>query len=769
MTGSFLFVKPSDPKGEPGTAYSGESPRYPYDRASWEWMLERALRRTLLPWALAKSHSRVLLHGHEGQYSMHRWGSFGDAYRAGVTPSEYEGVGGRGAVSRKTDADLSSDGRRAPLPESWDSGKGAPAYSSWTRVVYGIADLEETVALLPFSTEWLHPGWSSSALGKWDLEASTTETTQGSAPDSPNGYNWTWHTTVEHRPYAIPDDVPFKCLSHMRTDDPTVTAEIENDDNGKIEVETAPTPMSATRTAGNGGSVFDYRGTQVRGASRGAAYGAGWALSEFCIRHWHGLDYGESTSSLPYGRDGKTAESPETIGCLVDVPDKDSGNIVVSQASDDEWAGFVHEVDWGDGKQTWWHANGFPKGLGSVLSPKLRGQLQALCPKCQPAIPPAVPALRKKLPDAGRLPWDPLPYPLCKYDMFPRPWMRNLSLSCTPVDMSARLDAMTTTVHRVPTLFAKVRTVTTTHKTTRRDWSLTDADGSTSQSWTLDTERKVVTGEGTSSDPIPSGSGGAQGPSSWQASGTSNLHTTNRGPTWSTSSTDKTEYTHEGSFKSNSDFLVCLRSTSNTTLSMKFTTKTSKTSESSDGDPDSSQSETSAGSLPGSYDPDPDDLLFPDWVLPWIETAELFASVESFLVREDGAGDSMREYRHYPHDGEPTFSYSGSGSGTRTYKAHRKLVSLGRMDTSTGRFPALDAEAVLLGVDPDPTEPPNSGIAFKKYDSTDEIVVDSDGNRTETTSVDKTPNSGNGRSRSVSYYVVVRWKFDRTDPETLKT
>ena len=767
MTGSFLFVKPSDPEGKRGTAYSDdESPRYPYDRSSWEWLLERALRRTLLPWALTKSHSRVLLYGHEGKYSMHRWGSYGEVYDASGLPSEYNGIS-QGAYGKKTDADLSRDDRKTPLPESWNDRTGAPTYSDGTKVAYGIVDLEETVASLPFSLGWLHPDWSSSALDAWDLAASTTETTQGSAPASPDGRHWTWETTVSHIPYTIPNDVPFKCLSHMRTDDPIVTASITNDDNGAIEVETAPTPMSAPRTTD--GSIRDYHGTQVRDAGYGAAYEAGWTLSEFYIRHKYGLDYSPSTGSGAYGRDGKTSESytvsDSTLGCLVDIPDKDSGNIMVALASD-TWAGFVHEVDW-DGRQTWWHANDFPKGLDSILSPKLKAQLEALCPKCQPAIPPAVPAFWEKFPDAGRLPWEHWGPILSYYEMYPSGWMRHLALACTPLDMSARLDAMTTTVHRVPTLFAKVRTVTTKYSTTRNDRVDTYSYRPGSQSWWKTTDRKVVTVEGTSPNPIPAGD--ALTSVSGHGSGVTNEHGTISDPSGSHGWSDKTQYTWEEGLESNSDFLVCLRSTANTTLSTRTTTRRSSTNEYSDRDPSSSESESPSGKLPDSYDPDPDDLLFPDWVLPWIETADLFASIESRLGRTKGTDYIESDYRYYPYEGDNTYSYSGSGSGTRTHKVHRKIVSLGQMDTSTGRFPALDAAAVLSEVDPDPTEAANGWHTWSSYDSTTTETTDSDHNKTEGAVRVVKDNVGNYRSRSVSYYVVVRWKFDRTDPETLET
>ncbi len=375
MTGSFLFVKPSNPDGTPGTEYSNESPPYAYDRASWEWLLERALRRTLIPWALTKSHSRVLLYGHEDQYSMHRWGSYGESYSA----------------SSPMDADLSGDDRTTTLPHEWESEAGVPTYSE-TPVAYGISDLEETVAELPFSLEWLSPDWAPS-LDAWDLTAKTTEKTQGSTNES-KPFGWTWETTADHTPYTIPHDLPFKCLSHMRTDDPTVKVTITNDDDAEIEVETAPTPVSPRTTTG---SIGEYYGKQVRVAGYGAAERAGWALYEFGIECLPYLDYGQSTSESWYH--AKTPETEESIGRLVDVPDADSRNIMNNYGS------FIHEVDWG-GKQTWWHANDFPKGLDSVVSNKLREQLQTLCPVCQPAIPPAIPAFRDRFPGSGKAPWD---------------------------------------------------------------------------------------------------------------------------------------------------------------------------------------------------------------------------------------------------------------------------------------------------------------------------------------------------------------------------
>lgn len=768
MTGSFLFVKPSDPEGKLGNAYSGESPRYPYDRASWEWMLERALRRTLLPLALTKSHSRVILYGHEGKYSMHRWGSYEESPRAGRTPTEYQSVGGPGSSSRKTDADLSIYAME-PLPESWNSSTGAPIYSYGTKVTYGIVDIEKAIANLPFSIEWLHPDWSSSSIDAWDLTASTTETTKGSAPVSPDGLNWTWETTVNHVPYSIPNDVPFKCLSHMRTDDPTVTVTITNDDNKAIEVETAPTPISAPRTTD--GSIRDYHGTQVRSATHGAAYEAGWSLSEFYIKHKYGLDYSPSTDSEAFGRGDKTSDrnttfNDHTLGCLVDIQDKDSGNIIVSRGANDEWAGFVHEVDWG-GKQTWWHAKGFPKGIDYVLSQKLKNQLNTLCPVCQPSIPPAIPAFWKGFPDAGRLPWhhSPVSNP-GDLDMYPQSWMRNLALACTPFDMSARLDAMTTTVHRVPTLFAKIKTKTMRYTSSYRTIIETHSESQDSKSWSGSLDREEVTIEGTSSNPLPAGNNlmSVSGKGSCVVS----LNTSFSNPYRYGSTSDKTEYMWEESFESNSDFIVCLRSIANTTMSTKTTTNTYSFYESTVNDPTISESEESSGNLPNSYNPDPDDLLFPDWVLPWIENAELFASIASMISRSSGADYSEYEYHYDTDEGEGTDSYSGIGSGTRTHKVHRKIVSLGLMDTTTGRFPAIDAASILSDVDPDATEP-SGWYNRDNYNSTSTETTDSNHNKTERNVKVVKSNYFNHRSRSVSYYVVVRWKFDRTDPETLET
>lgn len=770
MAGSFLFVKPSDPEGKHGTAYSDESPRYPYDQASWEWLLERALRRALLPWALTKSHSRDLLYGHEGQYSMHRWGSYGESHDAGSTPFWYQSVGGPGSDGRETDADLSADDREKKLPESWDS-TGAPTYSDGTKVAYGIADLEEAVARLPFSLEleWLHPGWSPSDLDAWDLTASTTETTTGSAPSSPDRFNWTWETTVAHFPYKIPDDVPFKCLSHMRTDDETVPVSITNDDGEKIEVEIAPTPVAAPRI--EGGSIRDYHDTKVRIASYGAALAAGWALSEFSIKHIYGLDYSQSTGSSSYDRGRKTSESyttdNPTLGCLIDIPDEESGNIVVSQDKDDKWARFVRAIDWG-GKQTWWHANGFPKGLDSVLSQKLKDQLKALCPKCQPAIPPAVPAFWEKFPDAD-LPWDysSAAHLSSPYEMYPQKWMRHLALACPPIDISARLDAMTTTVHRVPTIFAKIRKVTTEYKTSRTDGYEKDIDGNEYTSWEESTYSKVKTVEGTSSDPIPAGDELMS--VSGECSGAKDFSTTITNSSGTSSESSKTQTTWKEGVEANSEFLVCLRSTANTTLSTKTTTTTTTTDEYSYKDPSGPETETLVdGKLPDSYDPDPDDLLFPDWVIPWINTAELFVSIESRLGRTNGADYTETERHYYPYNGSFTSSYSGSGSGTRTHKARRKIVSLGKMDPSTGRFPAVDAAEILSEVDPDPNVP-TGWSGWGSYTDTTTETTDSDGNKTKKTVRDLKDHVSNYRSRSVSYYVVVKWKFDRTDPETLET
>ena len=757
MTGSFLFVKPSNPDGEPGTAYSDGEPQYAYDRASWEWLLERALRRTLIPWSLTKSNSRALLRGHEDQYSMHRWRSYGVSNPAGRTPLAYTGVGGPGSYQRKTDADLSGDYRTATLPVSWNSYQEAPVLSS-TIVTYGIDDLEKAVADLPFSLEWLHPDWSPDSARAWDLTASTTETTIGEAKPSPYSYYWTWKTTVEHVPFEIPNKIPFKCLSHMRTDGDIVTVDITNDGNKSIKVETAPTPFSAPRTLG--GSILEFHGTKVRVAAYGAAYKAGWALSEFSVLYRYGLDYSESTGPNDYYRGDKTSESysssDATLGCLVDIPGENSGYITVSSVgSNGREARFIPDVDW-VGNPTWWHANGFPKGLSSVISPKLKKQLWALCPVCQPAIPPAVPALQRRFPDVERLQWV---YDSSMDLMYPRSWLRHLELACTPIDISARLDAMTTTVHRVPSLFAKVKTVTTNSRTIENN--STDSFGG--PSWTKYSRRNEVTVEGTSTSPIPAGSGLMSVSS--QISGVETIKSSYSRPGSSSASVSETRYTWEESLESNSEFLVCLRTIKNTTLSTKTTTKTVIIEESgySDG-PHISEDETSKGDLPDSYDPDPDDLLFPEWVLPWIEDAELFASIDSRIGRSSGADMTITELHHTEGD-ESTNSYSGSGSGSRTHKAHWMIVSLGKMDNSTGRFSGIDAAKIISEVDPDPTDYTSDPV-HRSITKTTTDMYSSDGIHTREIVETRNGHVVNSRSRYVSYYVVVKWKFDRLDPET---
>lgn len=819
MTGAFLFVKPSGPSGNPGTAYSGDTPSYSYDHASWEWLLERTLRRMLFLWQFMESSlrsSRALLYGHEDKYSMHRWGAYGEShYDAGVTPQYvYEDAGRPGTSGRKTDADLSSDDREAPLPYTWlhqtNYQANLPSYG-YSQVTYGISDLEYEVSRLPLSVfgasiDWLPPGWSPSDLNAWDLTASTTETTQGSLQKSDNGgYTWEWKTTVFHSPYEkIPDDPPFKCLSHMRTDDPTVRVIIKNDDDEQITVETARTPRSYPRTA-NGGSITDYHGTQMREASRAMS---GPNFDEFRILYRDGLDYGESTGSTAYSRGKKTTESKETIGCLVDLPNKDPKILLVSGTS--KWAEFVHEIDW-DGKPTWWHANGFPKGLNSVLSPRLREQLKALCPVCQPAIPPAIPAFNERFPDARSLSWD---Y-YASHDMYRQSWMQHLALACTPSDMSARLDAMTTTVHEVPSFFVEFKTVTTyssSYKKTTETITKSkkddgdsggDSDGDDTikvETWKEHTYSKEVTVEGTSLEPLPTGDIPTASKST--AGGVEYLHGTDSNAVKKTdiSWSNRTESTWEESFKSNINRLVCLSGYTHTRtkLSTKTTTKTEETERSSeDPEPYHSTEEQSDGKLPDpdNRDPDPNELFFPDWILPWIETAELFASIESYLFRKQTADYTQSEYHYTPNtvetpegetpeeeeeEEEEINRYSGSGHGTRTHNVHRKIISLGKMNTSTGEFSKFDATMILSEVDPESDgairsailkEASNDSIrlTYKDYDSETTETTDKNGNYTKEITTKVKHNVLDERSRSISYYVVIKWKFDRTDPETLAT
>lgn len=784
MTGSFLFVKPSNPEGIPGHAYDDETkPCYAYDLASWEWLLERAIRRYLLPQALTKSHARDILAGHENKYSLHRWGAYTDDNIGSVTPSVYDNVGGHGAGDKYTDAKLSNGDRKASLPSSWNPRAGSLGYLL-TKIAYGVPDLESLIATLPFGdTEWLHPSWSPAALSEWNLSASTEEHTQGSSTES--GYaTWTWVTDVTHTPYTIPGDLPFKCLSHMRTDDDLDTVQIEDNEGNTIDIETAVTPVHASRD--ENGSVVTFNGAQIRSASKGAAFRAGWALSEFSVKYTANLNYAQSTYNgnelTAYARNAPhTEETSNTIGSLVTIPNSERF-IAVSYGQSE--ARFIPEVDWSN-EPTWWHSNSFPKGLSSIISQRLRTQLEVLCTKCQPAIVPAIPALYDGFPETSDVSWGKdtaLWRSYFPYLMTPARWEEQLALAATPLDLSARLAAMNYTVHKVPVVFAKGKSVRTTIASSQEDsihqyWDLeniTEVRYSTHE----DTRTEVIV-EGTTSQPIPTGSS-VDSLLSGASGNNSRLYQT----TFTDGTTIHTIITEVGTANTNLDakydFIVCLRSSDNTSISSTRLTKLYR-SITSDGQTRVTETEEGPyGQLPTSYIPDQNDVMFPDWLLPWIESAELFASVESkFMIGDNSHYTTVRNYRRRYSDTYEN-SYAGTGEGTRIHKAKRKIISLGEMDTATGRFPAVDLTTILTGCDPEPsaaydnnyyeTVPTSQTFTeVSEYPSSSSYneYSNNEANITETTQHNGYP--GTDRYRTVSYYVVVKWKFDRTNPEPLNT
>lgn len=781
MTGSFLFVKASDRTWKPDSEhyyYGNSSPSYAHDLLSWEWLTERLLRRLIFPLSLQVKN----VVGENGRpdtnNALEKTAAEEDAFRvdrrkptASYSPLHYTSpTGGSFAIEKPR---WGSSPSHAVLGMS---SVGVPT-------VLTVSDLIKATHELIFQHDWLYPGWSKNDLSEWSLSGST----QLSTSYIHGSYSGSWRYTRSNTSFEFPKDFPFKCLDFMRTDYGTKTVPLYTSAHGTINVTIPYTPVYYPRTTEYGGSVQEIDGQQIRTA-REAAANHGDIYEKFYIEYNKDIPSG-SVDNAPYPYPSST----DNIGWLSSLFSVKNTAVVLSGSSGNT-CHLVPDVKWGD-HPTWWHQNGFPKGLDYTISPILKDQLTALCSTMQPAVPPSIPTMfRNGMPESSTSPEQ-----VTGGSSLPG-WLEHLSLAATPFDISKRLDAMTRTVHQVNFVYARYKSSASSEVDLSLMWDTTVTNINTTESAV--NERTIVTHVGArlgiiDEDNLPFST-------SMQASGKDSLV---RNTYWVPSTggakelyekrREKYSRKHTREFTANCEYLVCLRGTRERELDARDLTilKTSTTTKSEvkyNDDKGSTTTTTTEGAEPASYNPNHVTLLFPDWMLPWIKSAELFAYIKSTL--------DLPPHTPAYHINRRGDKKGVSGNGSVTVQENRKIVSLGTMDTNTGRFRKVNVNNILTEVDPSPTayvetslptmeggnfvdlvyvsiENIGNGIGWSsatcersitrsEYQedngSWNVITVDSRG--TEAVK----GNAAYSRRREISYFVVVEWNFDRDDPETLQ-
>lgn len=756
-SGSFVFVDAST--DEPDTSY-GDKPAYPYVFPAWEWLLERTLRRSLVLSLFDEDAALAALALRTGVYRMNRWPAYGPRSGCTAFPDSRFSWTATGGSCHDGRLAYRRDGLQ-PLPTgSVDGQTGGLVVGENYDTVFGIDDLANAIADLLYDHEFLAPEWESPP--EYRVEASLEESTNGTRTESGG---WDWTTSVSDTPYELPSSTFFRLIMDARVDEPAVSASVKDSAGNLRRVKLAKT-IPALR---NPDDLRDYKGEKILDKGyRGVNTDTGMAFQT--RTDMTGIS-GQLRAGSPYLDDNGRTLALDAVGVIPGPIPRTDGSAVYTGSPGGRAKAWVQpDVDW-DGEPTWWHANGFPKGLDCVTSPKLRAQLEALS-VTQPSIPPCMPYIWS-FPDDG-------------YDCYEdagaqsagigqwrfEHWPSNLlALAATPHCMHKMLDALTKTVVKVPTMFYEIDTKT--EETKRNDYEYTaSSDGgapSSSSSWDLTETVDTVKGTGTASDILvcdgmPYETDAVDETWKTDTSGTRSWSTgkASGGSSWS----DVTTSHYTRSRTSTLGNPAALRSATSTATSTKRKTVTTKTGKGYD-EPETQTYEY--GSEPDDPSPSDDDLLFPEWIRKWIRKAELFMAYETKLYEGDPrVANYTDSYTSSSADGgDRRYSYTGSGSGSRTTRSAKGAVSLGELDLETGRFPSIDLVSLRARLDP----PGGSGrslsgrVNFKSV--TTETSSTSGGSSEETSTVvvteEHTP--GSDCRRTSSLFVVVEWKFDEESPE----
>ena len=430
-SGSFIFVKPSANSAD--KTYE-QNPKYPYVLTAWEWLLERTLRRKLLLKYFKESAGLAALASRKNLYRLDR--------------------------KELTDRDGDTEwvpSVLVPTGETY-SGSNEPRTEN-VPVKYGAKELISDIEALLGDDSFLAPDWEVPSDYRHTAKKETTSTASVSADGTIS-----WHTAAACTPYDGPWPPFFGMLADVRVDDPAVSVEVTDSEGGRRSVKLAKTKTAISRSG-----LTEWDGVKILDTG----------YSEVNSSKFFATPTDPDNPKLTGSSDGVGYGGPPGVYDVADlgvvptrgmIPRTD-GSPIYTNPKDNWGVGhIIPDIQWGDGNApTWWHANGFPKGLDSVISPRLRAQLKALS-VTQPAVPPSLPYL-SRFPEDGFTCYGSDGRATGADDSFAG-WPANtLAFATTPYCAHKMLDALTTTVFKVDEVFCRMShtaTKTTTKVTENR-------------------------------------------------------------------------------------------------------------------------------------------------------------------------------------------------------------------------------------------------------------------------------------------------------------
>ena len=781
---SYVFVDASTKEADNSYALN---PAHPYVFPAWEWLLERTLRRSLILEYFNKDAALAVLATRMKNYRMHRWPTYGVSYRSCTAFPD--------ADFRFRYTNYCHDGslaaRYPTLSINGHKRSGKFRVNTSEDMTSSVASLAELVDGLLDNRQFLAPDWTPpSGEGEengFRVESSLAETTTGQCDETGH---WSWATEISNfSPFELPESPFFRLLTDTRVDEPAVTVTIEDSDGNTRRVKLAKTIPAYTED-----DLRTYHGVKVLYAGY---YGVN-TLESLAFRTQ--TDMTGTSGSLegdgPYASaTGRT--DVETVAVTIPGPieRKQGSAVYVDIYSDNDTIGFVQpDVDWGGElhEPTWWHANGFPKGLDSVTSGKMKRQLKALS-VTQPAIPPVI-LNTEEFPENGYDCFDGV-WTAVRWHHIGNSWPGNtVAIAATPHCISKMLDALKKTVFEVPAVFFKIKCAAeetfdkkSYEKVETGDDDPTDPgemDFDNPTSWYKREETYEVDGTATSAN-LLTADVEAVSDLAYRGDDISEDYNYEYYEFYTNTSTvygQTTKYwkrtretvksTIEGTTSTTLKNLAILRSTSATTTNYTYKHYTKKNG-SSYSEPEETTIEN--GDLPDSYEPADSDLMFPAWIRKWIAEAELFMSYEVVLEQSTPYKRSYTTTLDRETPNYRTVYSDSSGSGSRTTKAAKGVLSLGKMNLSTGKFPDIDL-VELRGRCVPPGggrhSPSGGPDIYSTHDSkvkiTETRLSNSDTGERIDVDVNEYTDEYPPRARyhrSSKLFVVVEWKFDNESPE----
>lgn len=723
---AYIFVDASTTK--PDKSYA-DKPVYSYVYPAWEWLLERTLRRKLILSMFNKDAALAALTLHSGCYRMHRWSAFGNGSGCSSfkdSTHTYDATCHDGILKENFTDHLPTGNadnvtieqgtvvQAQLISKDFDTvlGVSGLAYEVWYWLIGNYAWVGSTIQFL--APNCLPVEYSTTATIK--EETSGKQESEGSS-------NLIWEgKVIKSEPYKLPDHAFFRCLNDYRIDDPSVDVTI-NDSEGKSHKITLAKTIIAKRRE----DLQELDGKKV-------LYGGYSPLNlsgDLAFKTQTGLDSvlkkTVTAVNKPYG--GR--EPLNYIGVIPGPIERVNDSAIYTDINYDL---LQPNINW-DGEPTWWHKNGFPIGLDSILSAELKNQLKDLS-VTQPAIPPHIPYLRK-FPKGDYSCYE---HRLDSYNF--KDWPSGmLPIAATPLCINKMLDALTTTVIPFDALFVEIEanTIRNVHNditSTSGQTSWTNFNTSTTIKGTLISKNiltcdsKIISQEqikdARESDYIDE----------TQETESNISGITSKNTTLSTTSTISK--------------IIPLRGLNvfHTDTSCKMTIVDTYTSSYNN---DKDENTYNYGSEPESTKPNDYDLLFPEWMMKWINKVEIFIAYETKL--SEGKPHIIDQVV-----GNGTFT-TLNGSGTRVTKSHKGVLSLGVLNRN-GELSNINLVKLRKLTDP---LSEGKGHSINGVTNTTETVTTVGDNSTTVTHTEYTP--GANYSRTSSFYAVVEWDFDKENPE----